>query len=76
MSPKTPRINGSKLIRALEKLGFAVKRQKGSHVHLFRESDGRRTTVPVHGSKDIPIGTLKAILKDAEISADKLIELL
>src|ERR1041384_2278586 len=73
MSPKTPRINGSKLVRALEKLGFAVKRQKGSHVTLYRESDKRRVTVPVHGNKEIPIGTLKSILKDAEISAEELI---
>ncbi len=76
MSPKTPRINGSKLIRVLEKLGFVVKRQKGSHVQLFRENDGKRITVPLHGSKEIPIGTLKAILKDADIDPGELIQLL
>lgn len=76
MSPKTPRINGSKLIRVLEKLGFVIKRQKGSHVQLFREGDGKRITVPLHGSKEIPIGTLKAILKDADINPGEFIELL
>lgn len=76
MSPKTPSINGQQLVRVLQKIGFVIKRQKGSHVQLFRESDRRFTTIPVHGKKDIPIGTLKAILKDAEISSEELNELL
>jgi predicted RNA binding protein YcfA (HicA-like mRNA interferase family) len=76
MSPKTPSISGPQLVRILEKMGFVIKRQKGSHIQLFRESDRRFTTVPVHGRKDIPIGTLKAILKDVEISSEELNELL
>ncbi|MGI8668997.1 MAG: type II toxin-antitoxin system HicA family toxin [Aridibacter sp.] len=76
MSQKLPRVNGVKLIRVLEKSGFIQKRQKGSHVHLFRDIDKRRVTVPIHKGKDIPIGTLKAILRDADLSADNLRELL
>ena len=76
MSPKTPSVSGQQLVRVLEKLGFVVKRQKGSHVQLFRERDRCFTTIPIHGKKELPIGTLKAILKDAEISVNELNELL
>ncbi len=37
MSEKLPRIDGQKLVRALERAGFVKKRQKGSHLHMWRE---------------------------------------
>ncbi|MFH1456990.1 MAG: type II toxin-antitoxin system HicA family toxin [Patescibacteria group bacterium] len=41
---------------------------------IFKSKDGKRIVVPVHQGKDIPKGTLNAILKDAKISVDELIE--
>lgn len=76
MSTKTPVINGPELVRALRKAGFIARRQKGSHLHMFRESDGRRVTIPIHAGRNIPIGTLKAILKDADLSVGQISELL
>ena len=60
----------------LEKVGFIPRRQKGSRLHLRRESDGRRVTVPMHKGKEVPIGTLKSILKDADPSNERFRELL
>ena len=58
MSP-LPTLKPRELIRALEKLGFAVVRKsKGSHWQLAH-ADGRRTTVPVHKGKDIGPGLLR-----------------
>jgi predicted RNA binding protein YcfA (HicA-like mRNA interferase family) len=62
------------LIRALQRAGFVEQRQRGSH--LRRESDGKRVTVPVHKGRVVPIGTLRAILRDASISIDEFRELL
>ncbi|MGH7491163.1 MAG: type II toxin-antitoxin system HicA family toxin [bacterium] len=76
MSEKLPRIDCQQLIRVLERAGFKKKRQKGSHLHMWRESDKKRVTVPVHPGKDMPTGTLRSILRDAEISIDKFRELL
>ena len=45
-------------------------------MHMFRDSDKRRVTIPVHARRNIPIGTLKAILKDADVSTDQMLELL
>lgn len=70
MSDKLPRIRCDELVRILKKTGFVEKRQKGSHLTLWRESDKRRVTVPIHAGREVPIGTLRSILRDADISAD------
>jgi len=70
MSDKFPRVKCDELVRLLKKAGFAEKRQKGSHLTMWRESDKRRVTVPIHSNRDVPIGTLRSILRDAAISAN------
>jgi len=72
MNPRTPRITSRELIRALKKAGFEEQRQRGSHLHLKRISDGKRVTIPVHAHRTLPIGTLKGILRDAGITVDEL----
>lgn len=72
---KLPIISGKVLVSALTRGGFVIKRQSGSHI-LLESSDGRITVVPVHGNKDLPIGTLRAILRDIEMTAEQLQELL
>jgi len=72
---KFPSITGSHLIKALGKAGFTVVRTKGSH-HRLEHSDGRRTTVPVHGKEDLGPGILLKILRDVEMTRDGLLELL
>lgn len=57
------------VLRALQKLGFEIKRQSGSHI-LLVHPDGRRTFVALH-TKDIPTGTFHAILKQAGISIEE-----
>jgi predicted RNA binding protein YcfA (HicA-like mRNA interferase family) len=76
LSEKFPRITCDELLRALKKAGFVEKRQKGSHMTLWRESDKRRATVPVHSGREIPIGTLRGILRDADISTENFLVLL
>lgn len=47
-----PQISGERLVKALEKAGFYVKGQKGSHVVMVHKKDpSRRAVIPVHGSK-------------------------
>ena len=74
--PKLPIIKDRELIKTLKKLGFFEHRQRGTSHLVLKHADGRRVIVSIHPGKDIPRGTLKAILEDAEISVDKLIELL
>ena len=56
-------MKANELIKLLEKNGFILQRIKGSH-HLYKHPNGKRTVVPLH-NKDIPKGTLNAILKQA-----------
>lgn len=62
------------MIKALERNGFVEKKSRGSHRRLGHP-DGRWTQVAVH-PKPIPIGTLRKILRQAEISLDELNKLL
>lgn len=54
----------------LEKAGFVLIRQSGSHA-VFRHPDGRWTTVPQHRGKDLGKGILRKILKDAGWSVEE-----
>jgi predicted RNA binding protein YcfA (HicA-like mRNA interferase family) len=51
-------------------LGFAIARQKGSHV-FYRHSDGRTTTVPNHGGRDLARPLLREILREIEMTPDE-----
>jgi predicted RNA binding protein YcfA (HicA-like mRNA interferase family) len=64
---KLPRdISGEQALRALERLGFSVIRQTGSHVRLALGD--RRVTVPMH--RNLVVGTLQSILRQAGVSLD------
>jgi predicted RNA binding protein YcfA (HicA-like mRNA interferase family) len=72
--PRLPRISSREAIRALERLGFEQVRQTGSHVVMKRETaDGEiGCVVPVH--RELKIGTLSGILKQAQVTPEEFIE--
>jgi len=63
-------LSGKPSARALERVGFVVQRQRGSHMILRRENPFSRVTVPDH--KTIRPGTLRSILDEAQLSIDDL----
>jgi predicted RNA binding protein YcfA (HicA-like mRNA interferase family) len=69
MPPKLPVVSGAEAVRAFERLGFAVVRQRGSHIILRRVASG--CVVPNH--RELKTGTLAGILKQAGVSADEFI---
>jgi predicted RNA binding protein YcfA (HicA-like mRNA interferase family) len=71
---KLPLISGRKCIKALEKAGFYVKRQTGSHVILRRDDPYAQVVVPDHNELDR--GTLLAIIKHAGLTVEDFIKLL
>jgi predicted RNA binding protein YcfA (HicA-like mRNA interferase family) len=64
---KLPIVKSQELVRVFQKMGFFEHHRVGSHFQ-YKHPDGRRTTTPVHYGKDVPVGTLRAILRDIEIS--------
>ena len=55
------------LIRLLESNGWRLKATKGSHRQFRHPEKGLVVTVAGHPGKDVPIGTLKAILRSAGV---------
>ncbi len=68
--PAKPR----EVMRTIERLGFELLRQSGSHA-VYKHPDGRWTTVPVHHGKDVSKGTLRRILIDVGLTIDEFSEL-
>jgi len=75
MTRKLPRITAAETIKALEKTSFSFSRQSGSH-KIYKNKEGKRTTVPYHSGKILHPKTLKSILRDADLTIDNLIALL
>jgi len=70
--PKLPRISGSEIVRALQRLGFEVARQRGSHIIMRRGASG--CVVPNH--REVKVGTLAGVLRQAGVSAEEFISAL
>lgn len=72
---RLPRVDGHAVIAALARAGFEVIRIKGSH-HVLRHSDGRVTTVPVHGAEIIGPGLLSKVIRDCDLTREAFLDLL
>ena len=75
--PRLRKVSGEKLLKILcNKFGFILLRRRGSHVSIARESYSGKigTVIPMHS--ELKIGTLKAILKQAQINEEELSEFL
>ncbi|MFQ6136861.1 MAG: type II toxin-antitoxin system HicA family toxin [Candidatus Hydrothermarchaeales archaeon] len=72
---KLPLVSGRKVIKALTKVGFQIVGRKGSHVRL-KKKDGKTLITVVPDHKELEKGTLKAILRQANISVEEFLKLL
>ena len=73
---KLPKLSGHETIKALSKLGFVKKRQKGSHAILVKKTKEGKIgcVVPLH--KELAIGTLKGILRQAKVDQKEFLKTL
>jgi len=73
---RLPVISGKDVVKALNKIGYEVVRQKGSHLRLkANDESGRKSlTVPLHDP--IKPGLLRHIIKDANLTVEEFIGLL
>ena len=63
--PKPKRFSGSEVIRVFERFGFAVERQRGSHVRLVRFEEGSKQILLISNHKELKTGTVVGIFKQA-----------
>ena len=72
--PKLPVISGSQAVKAFQRAGWRVDRQRGSHVVLLKAGHIASLSVPQH--KELAPGTLRSLLRDAEMTVEELLRLL
>ena len=71
---KLPRLSGRACIQALQKVGFLLVRQEGSHIILRRREPFAQLVVPNH--KELDRGTLRAIIRQSGLTVDEFTQLL
>jgi predicted RNA binding protein YcfA (HicA-like mRNA interferase family) len=75
--PRLPRTSGERIVNALERLGFARERQRGSHIVMARlDAAGRRRVcvVPLHD--EVAVGTLRSVLRQAGVSPAEILDVI
>jgi predicted RNA binding protein YcfA (HicA-like mRNA interferase family) len=71
---RLPPVSGIEVVQALQKVGFSVRREQGSHIIMRRDDPFAQTVVPNH--RQIDRGTLRAILRQTGLSLDEFTRLL
>ena len=71
--PKLPRLTARELIKFLEAHGFLLDHTTGSHFVFYKPMTRRRAVVPRH-KRDLPVGTILAILRETGFTRDDIIK--
>jgi predicted RNA binding protein YcfA (HicA-like mRNA interferase family) len=72
--PRLRRVSGQEAVRALERLGFVQVRRRGSHIVLKRQTPEGEVgcVVPLH--RELAVGTLRGILRQAKVTPEEFME--
>jgi predicted RNA binding protein YcfA (HicA-like mRNA interferase family) len=65
---KLPQLSGRECVSVLERYGFRIVRQRGSHIVMRRDQPFAQVVVPDH--KEIDRGTLRAIVRQAGLQPE------
>jgi predicted RNA binding protein YcfA (HicA-like mRNA interferase family) len=66
-----PVLNGRKVVRAFEKLGWQVARQRGSHIIMVKDGEIATLSIPDH--REVAKGTLRSLIRTAGITVEEFI---
>ncbi len=73
---KVPSLNYDKVVKALQRAGFIVVRQKGSHIRMQKRVKGETIKITIPAHKPIKRSTLSHILKSADLSVNEFLSFL
>ena len=68
---KLPRLTARQIVFVLQKSGFSLARQSGSHM-IYKNAAGKRVTIPFHAAKILHPKVLRNILRDADLTVEQL----
>ena len=71
---KLPVVSGSDAVRAFERGGWRVDRQRGSHVIMLKPGNIASLSIPMHN--ELAPGTLRAIIRNSGMTVDEFLNLL
>ena len=71
MAQKLPRLKAGEIIRILERHGFVLISQRGSHQKWRHPEAGKQVIVPYHKGKQLPMGTIRSIIEGSGIPEEK-----
>jgi predicted RNA binding protein YcfA (HicA-like mRNA interferase family) len=63
-----PTVNYRKVVKAFEALGWKKARQKGSHIIMVKEGHEATLSVPAH--KTVAKGTLRSLIRNANLTVE------
>lgn len=75
MGQELPVLKPKEVVAALERAGFEVKRHTGSHVIMYKSGFRRPISIPQH-PRDLPKGTIRAIIREAGLTVEEFMKLL
>ncbi len=73
---KLPVISGREAVKAFEKIGYRIVRQKGSHIRMRDEANERHQPLTIPDHKELKPGLLRALVRDADLTVDEFEKLL
>lgn len=73
---RLPVLSGKTLLKVLQKHGYRLLRQKGSHVFVESPDGSHGTVIPIHRGEDLGKGLLKSTLNDLDLDVDNLLQML
>ena len=77
MSPRVPILKPREVLRALQKAGFVIHHQSGSHAQLKHPDKPQlRVTVPRHDRFDLPVPVLRSIIRQAGLTVEEFLKYL
>ena len=71
--PKLPVLSGAAAVRAFERAGWRVDRQRGSHIVMLMQGSNVSLSVPQH--RELSPGTLRSLIRLAGLTVEEFIEL-
>jgi len=76
VSPKLPAVTSKQLAAVAQRLGFALRRQRGSHAVYVRASDNTRVVIPMHSGTTLEAQDSPRHHRDLKLTADEFQKLL
>ena len=67
-----PNLSGKEVVRIFEKLGWEFSRQSSSHIVLTKDGEMASLSVPNH--KEVAKGTLRSLIRAANLTIDEFVE--